>query len=554
MIGALKCMYFLTKHELPHTTTFSGLLDLAIDLGSDYLRSLRQAGNAHYRSEQIMSEFVQCLARCIQEDVIAKMRGSDTVRLMIDESTDVSILKQLVVYGRGIVNGELECHFLGIRDLFNGTAETIESALCNFLVDVNIDLNSVSSFGSDGASVMTGRHDGVAARLQRRNSGIISIHCVAHRLALAVGQASQSVTYLARFKEILSSLFYFYHNSSVRQSGLTAIQTVLEDPVLRLKQAKDVSHQAAVDALRHSIVGVLTSLDREASERGEPTACGLRKFMLKYFFVAALSLFADILPHVCKLSRIMQNSSLDFSILEAVIDSCKKNIESQKTTPGKYTSDLDNLIQRLDEAGHHIEVDDHVRSLFDSQVKMPYIEALLKNIKDRFSSIEVVSAFQIFEPKQLPEDQSELHCFGIGELDCLITQYSSSPLEVSPDVHEEWIQFKTFLTSSQELKNGSIKDLVKFLLCTAERQALFPILSKLLVRGLILPIATADCERGFSAMNRIKTTPRNRLKTTTLENLMFISIEGPNDPDKFDFSRAADKWGSMHNRRIHWQT
>ena len=55
----------------------------------------------------------------------------------------------------------------------------------------------------------------MAARLQRVNSGIVSIHCVAHRLALAVSQASQSIPYLARFKEILSYLFYFYHNSPV---------------------------------------------------------------------------------------------------------------------------------------------------------------------------------------------------------------------------------------------------------------------------------------------------------------------------------------------------
>ena len=68
----------------------------------------------------------------------------------------------------------------------------------------------------------------------------------------------------------------------------TLIQTILgnPDPVLRLKQAKDVrwlSHQAAVDALRCSLVAVVTSLDREASERSEPTACGLKTFILKYF-------------------------------------------------------------------------------------------------------------------------------------------------------------------------------------------------------------------------------------------------------------------------------
>ena len=63
---------------------------------------------------------------------------------------------------------------------------------------------------------MTGRRDGVATRLQRLNSNLISIHCVARRLALAAGQASQSVPCLRRFKEILCNLFYFYHISSVR--------------------------------------------------------------------------------------------------------------------------------------------------------------------------------------------------------------------------------------------------------------------------------------------------------------------------------------------------
>ena len=42
---------------------------------------------------------------------------------------------------------------------------------------------------------------------------------------------------------------------------------------MRLKQVKDVrwlSHQAAVDALQCSLVAMVTSLDREASEHSEP--------------------------------------------------------------------------------------------------------------------------------------------------------------------------------------------------------------------------------------------------------------------------------------------
>ena len=34
---------------------------------------------------------------------------------------------QLVVYGRGVVDGKLECHFLGMRDLPDGRASTIRN-------------------------------------------------------------------------------------------------------------------------------------------------------------------------------------------------------------------------------------------------------------------------------------------------------------------------------------------------------------------------------------------------------------------------------------------
>ena len=37
VIGALRCLYFLVKNEMPHTTKFATLLDMAINLGYDYM-------------------------------------------------------------------------------------------------------------------------------------------------------------------------------------------------------------------------------------------------------------------------------------------------------------------------------------------------------------------------------------------------------------------------------------------------------------------------------------------------------------------------------------
>ena len=50
-------------------------------------------------------------------------------------------------------------------------------------------LSHFLGFASDGASVMTACHNGVAARLARRQPLLTTIHCTAHRLALATSQA-----------------------------------------------------------------------------------------------------------------------------------------------------------------------------------------------------------------------------------------------------------------------------------------------------------------------------------------------------------------------------
>ena len=48
-------------------------------------------------------------------------------------------------------------------------------------------------FVSDGASVMTGKNSGVAARLKNLQPTLISFHCICHNLALANSDADHSL-------------------------------------------------------------------------------------------------------------------------------------------------------------------------------------------------------------------------------------------------------------------------------------------------------------------------------------------------------------------------
>ena len=58
------------------------------------------------------------------------------------------------------------------------------------------------------------------------------------------------------------------------------------------------------------------------------------------------------------------------------------------------------------------------------------------------------------------------------------------------------------------------------LLKLATNSTMYPELSKLAQICLIIPVSTADCERGFSAMARVKTKLRNQMKNSTLTVLV----------------------------------
>ncbi|CAG2217993.1 unnamed protein product [Mytilus edulis] len=60
-IAALRCMYFLLKKEIPHTSNFGDLLDLVKENGCSYLDTLNVEGRVKYQSQRAIQEMVWCL-------------------------------------------------------------------------------------------------------------------------------------------------------------------------------------------------------------------------------------------------------------------------------------------------------------------------------------------------------------------------------------------------------------------------------------------------------------------------------------------------------------
>lgn len=72
------------------------------------------------------------------------------------------------------------------------------------------------------------------------------------------------------------------------------------------------------------------------------------------------------------------------------------------------------------------------------------------------------------------------------------------------------------------------------LVTSADKTVMFPFFAAAIKHLLLLPIGTATVERSFSTLNRILCNKRCRLNPDHVQQLMLISIEGPQLPDTRD--------------------
>ena len=131
---------------------------------------------------------------------------------------------------------------------------------------------------------------------------------------------------------------------------------------------------------------------------------------------------------------------------------------------------------------------------------------------------------------------SEFNNYGANDIDTICEHFCES---VKPDTLKvEWMTLKHTLV--QDFTTPT--EVMQTLASDETLRLLYPTFSK-------LPVSTADCERGFSTIKRIKTVPKNRLKTETLDRLIRISSEGSTTA-QFDFDHAASVWASKRSRKI----
>jgi hypothetical protein len=114
-----------------------------------------------------------------------KIKDRKAFALKLDESTDISKKAQLLVYVRYVNCLKFNEELLFCKELSGfTTGEEIFKTLDDY-ISHNIGWNYCVSICTDGAASMTGRKNGLIARIKNINPNIRANHCIIHREALA---------------------------------------------------------------------------------------------------------------------------------------------------------------------------------------------------------------------------------------------------------------------------------------------------------------------------------------------------------------------------------
>lgn len=169
-----------------------------------------------YRNRTAASSFIESIATVLQKNIVNDINNGEFVSLMIDGSTDVAVKEQVIVYVRILKDGRPVTIFLGLISVKSGTAEGIFAGLDAFLTELGINNWKLKlvGLGTDGASVNVGSRGGLGAILKRDIPHLIQVHCIAHKLELAILDACKQVVYVDKFQTTIKSVLKFYSKSS----------------------------------------------------------------------------------------------------------------------------------------------------------------------------------------------------------------------------------------------------------------------------------------------------------------------------------------------------
>lgn len=542
---------------------FLEMSDLFANHDKDFRSQLQQ--HISYCSPLIQNELIDIISELTIQEIIKEVNLCGFFSIMVDEARCFKE-EQLSIVIRYAKELEVEERFLGFINCSSfRCAQGLQKLILEFLRKCNLANMPIIAQSYDGASVMSGKNQGLQKKIKEIHPQAIYIHCLAHKLNLVVMDSCANIPSVIRFFNTIEALHIHFTNPG-NHERLKIVRDALglkSHPEIgslsktrwscRYDNCKSVVNNYALikQAIEEEI--------NEASDRNSVEAIGILTCISKADFVISLFVLNSILCIVNVLSKYFQTKNATLGqaneTITGTIDSLKINREKfddiwneiktfaekhdidleparssrKRKQPGKMKDYISDTFQ-----GMHtpIELSEEkgVSEYWKINIYYPVIDNIIINFVDRFQNIPLADSVDKFMKLDLSNAKDFIANYkSVAKIDV-------SALKAEAVVLRNIIEKKSLEVNLSTLKDNINKDI------TAN-------LYKMLQIAISLPISSAGCERSFSAMRRVKTWLRTAMSQDRFSSLSLINIENSLVKTHVKSDKVLDKFCEK-NRKL----
>ena len=382
----------------------------------------------------------------------------------------------------------------------------------------------------DGASVMAGHLNGLQALMRQEVCPMgIYVHCWAHRLNLVVVSSIQGIHKASSFFSNMATLHSFLsasvpHNHFVKTQKDLGEDGVVKGKALQQHELKSISktrwccHAEACDAVVATLGAIIQTIEHFAEDSVNAerrTAAQAIDNFLDTDFVVCLSIFQRLLTKAAIVSNYLQSKDLDISRAVELVKALKVDLlrdgffediwgESTKLTK-KF-----NIAPPLERRHHRCREDanqtvwtreDYEKRLFKKVIGV-FVDELDRRFSDNVCSV-LISMSALF-----PHSESFLD---VALLKQFIDHYKLRGVLLRSECEVFAVQYEN---AAPDCK--SILDVLRFIEpfreCYSQLYTAYQIVCT-------IPVTTAENERSFSCLKRVKTYLRSMMEDSRLGDL-----------------------------------
>ena len=304
-----------------------------------------------YRNDKAAQQFTHFIAAVEEEKLRKGLKSTNFLSVLSDGSTDSSFKEQEIVYSRFCQGGVITEKFIGIVDVEKADAVGIKWALDTAMNNIGLDdwKKKLVAVATDGASVNIGCKSGLITRLHDEDNmqHIIGVHCYAHKLELAVKDATKNVPCHEKVQLLLKNLWLYYRTALNRAGLLNSFKSLNQQSLVPTRAGGTRWAAHTLKAVSHIIQGfggIVTHLEQVASgdlgatSDAENKAKGFLKVLKCSSYLQYMHFLHDILTHIAGISQFMQKRGITLAEAHDVLTATKLKISMLQEIPGPMES------------------------------------------------------------------------------------------------------------------------------------------------------------------------------------------------------------------------